>query len=264
MKKALLVLFVSLVVVVIVGCGGNLSSTSTKNTDPVPRTITTDSGLQYQDIKEGTGNVAAMGAVTINYITFLENGTTKVQSTMDPGGVPIEIILGNKDLTAGMDEGVNGMRVGGQRRLMVTPQLAYGAEGKAPSIPADASLVYYVEVVSVRPWTALANGLKYIDLTVGTGADVASNSKIKVNYTGWLSNGMKFESSLDPGGSPIEFTLGQQQVIDGWDQGIPGMKVGGKRRLWIPPDLAYGSSGSPPSIPPNATLVFDVSVVEVL
>ncbi len=264
MKKISLALLVLPVAVVIVGCGGSLTKGAVVHTDPVPRTIITASGLEYQDIKEGTGNSAAMGIVTINYITYLADGKTKVQSTMDTGGKPVEIVLGDKTITAAMDEGVNGMRVGGQRRLIVPPDLAYGAVGNPPSIPANAPLVYYVEVVSVKPWTPLANGLKYIDLTVGTGADVVSNSKVRVNYTGWLSDGTKFESSLDPGSTPFEFTLGQKAVIDGWDQGVPGMKVGGKRRLWIPPDLAYGSAGSYPKIPGNATLVFDVSMVEVL
>jgi FKBP-type peptidyl-prolyl cis-trans isomerase FkpA len=99
------------------------------------------------------------------------------------------------------------------------------------------------------------------DLVVGTGATAASGNQVTVAYTGWLydssrpdGKGTQFDSNT------IQFRLGAGQVIRGWDQGIAGMRVGGQRRLVIPPDLAYGSSGRPPTIPPNATLVFDVTL----
>jgi hypothetical protein len=108
------------------------------------------------------------------------------------------------------------------------------------------------------------DNLQYIDVTVGTGPTAKSGDTIDVQYTGWLqSDDVKFDSSYDHGGKPFEFTLGQQQVIPGWDEGLVGMKVGGKRRLIIPGDLAYGAQGSPPQIPPNATLIFDVQLVSV-
>lgn len=89
-----------------------------------------------------------------------------------------------------------------------------------------------------------------------------AGDRISVHYTGTLENGTKFDSSLDRG-VPFEFTLGARQVIKGWDQGLLGMKVGDKKRLVLPPELAYGENGYPPAIPPNATLIFDVEIVSI-
>ncbi len=101
------------------------------------------------------------------------------------------------------------------------------------------------------------------DTKVGTGREAKTGDTVHVQYTGTLMNGTKFDSSYDHGGDPFKFTIGQGQVIKGWDQGVPGMKVGGKRRLKIPPDLGYGANGSPPNIPPNAGLLFDIELVSI-
>jgi len=100
------------------------------------------------------------------------------------------------------------------------------------------------------------------DLVVGTGGTAASGQKVTVHYTGWLTNGTKFDSSKDRG-DPFVFPLGRGQVIKGWDQGVQGMKVGGKRKLTIPPEMGYGSRGAGGVIPPNATLVFEVELLGV-
>jgi FKBP-type peptidyl-prolyl cis-trans isomerase FkpA len=104
--------------------------------------------------------------------------------------------------------------------------------------------------------------LKSEDLVVGNGAEAASGKRVSVHYTGTLTDGSKFDSSLDRG-TPFSFELGAGQVIKGWDQGVAGMKVGGKRRLTIPPELGYGARGFPPVIPANATLVFEVELLSV-
>ena len=127
----------------------------------------------------------------------------------------------------------------------VTPAAAQGAPGKMSELP---------------------SGLKYTDSKVGDGAAATSGHKVSVHYTGWLYNngqkGAKFDSSLDRG-QPFDFALGKQQVIKGWDEGVAGMKVGGKRTLVIPPELGYGARGAGGVIPPNATLMFDVELLKV-
>ena len=109
----------------------------------------------------------------------------------------------------------------------------------------------------------LASGLVYEDLVVGDGTMADPGLTVMVHYTGWLTDGTKFDSSLDRG-KPLTFVLGQRQVIDGWEQGIKGMRVGGKRKLTIPPELGYGAQGYGGGvIPPNATLVFEVQLLDV-
>jgi len=107
--------------------------------------------------------------------------------------------------------------------------------------------------------TKTASGLQYWDITLGTGPTADRGMTVKVHYTGWLTSGKKFDSSV--GGKPFTFRIGAHQVIKGWEEGVAGMKVGGKRQLRIPPDLAYGREGYPGAIPPNATLIFDIQLL---
>jgi FKBP-type peptidyl-prolyl cis-trans isomerase FkpA len=107
-----------------------------------------------------------------------------------------------------------------------------------------------------------ASGLKFQVLKKGNGTVAMSGQIVSVHYTGWLTDGTKFDSSVDRG-QPFQFTLGAGQVIRGWDEGVAGMKVGEKRKLTIPPDLGYGERGAGGVIPPNATLVFDVELLGV-
>jgi FKBP-type peptidyl-prolyl cis-trans isomerase FkpA len=106
------------------------------------------------------------------------------------------------------------------------------------------------------------SGLQYQDLTVGSGAAAKAGDTVSVHYTGWLEDGTKFDSSVDRN-QPFVFALGTGGVIKGWDEGVAGMQEGGKRRLTIPPDLGYGSRGAGGVIPPNATLIFEVELLDI-
>ena len=110
--------------------------------------------------------------------------------------------------------------------------------------------------------TTTSSGLQYWDIVVGAGATAAAGKTVKVHYTGWLTDGKKFDSSVDRG-QPFSFPLGGGRVIKGWDEGVAGMKVGVKRQLRIPPELGYGARGASGAIPPNATLIFDVELLDV-
>lgn len=116
---------------------------------------------------------------------------------------------------------------------------------------------------AARPEVVTASGLKYVDMVLGDGPSPQLGQTISVHYTGTLTNGKKFDSSFDHGGKPYTFKIGTGVVIKGWDEGLMTMRVGGKRKLIIPPALGYGVRGSPPDIPPNSTLLFDVELVEI-
>lgn len=122
-------------------------------------------------------------------------------------------------------------------------------DGNAPGIPELHGEIHTTE-----------SGLGYIDEQVGDGASPQRGQQVTVQYTGWLTDGKKFDSSRDSG-RPFAFPLGTGYVIPGWDEGVASMKVGGKRRLIVPPDLGYGPKGYPPVIPPNSTLIFDVELL---
>ncbi len=153
-----------------------------------------------------------------------------------------------------------------------SPAMAPDAQGPppAPATPAasaaNVSAVPTTTKIDGKTVTlkTLPSGVKYYDMKVGTGVSPKIGQTVSVQYTGTLLNGTKFDSSYDHGGQPIDFPIGVGRVIKGWDDGVPSMKVGGKRRLVIPGDLAYGPNPPPGApIPPNATLIFDIELVGV-
>ena len=123
-------------------------------------------------------------------------------------------------------------------------------------------MAVYTRETNLMPSTTTASGLQIEELVVGSGNAATAGQKVSVHYTGWLTNGTKFDSSKDRG-QPFDFPLGGGRVIRGWDEGVQGMKVGGVRKLTIPPDLGYGARGYPPVIPPNSTLLFEVELLAV-
>ncbi len=258
-------------------------------------------GLQCIDLKVGNGPAARIGDVlSIEYTSWLAGNNQKFDSSYDHHGQPQQILLGAKQVIKGLEEGLVGAKAGTVRRLIIPPNLGYGVRGEARHIPSDATLIYDAVVLSVNgcsvatgnniynspspsrstsvvgpvlpsgplapppiataPGT-LFDGLKCIDLKLGTGAPARDGSVLAVQYTGWSANVKKFDSSYDRGGTPLSVTIGKGQLIKGVEGGLIGIKVGGTRRLIIPPALAYGAQGRPPVIPPNATLTFDITVV---
>jgi peptidylprolyl isomerase len=234
--------------------------------------VTTDSGLKYYDLVDGDGPIPEAGQqVSVRYTGWLEDGT-KFDSSIDRGQSFV-FPLGSSGVIAGWDEGLSTMKVGGQRQLVIPPDLAYGEEGASGVIPANATLIFEVELIEILPgspeapaevdeadYVTTESGLKYYDLVVGDGEEAENGKLAEVHYTGWLTDGTKFDSSLDRG-EPFLFGIGAGSVIDGWELGVLGMKVGGQRQLVIPAELGYGVGGSG-TIPGNATLIFEIELLE--
>jgi len=216
--------------------------------------VTTASGLRYVDQVAGTGEPPQMADfVRIHYVGTLEDGT---QFGSSIGGEPAVFWTGVNALIPGWDEGIGSMKVGGKRRLIIPPDLAFGERGSGNVIPPNATLIFEVELLAILP------RVKIEDIVVGSGAAPKAGDTLVMHYTGTLEDGTKFDSSVDRG-EPFEFQIGGGQVIPGWDQGIITMKAGGKRRLTIPPELGYGEPGRGDVIPPNATLIFEVELLEI-
>lgn len=237
--------------------------------------MTTESGLQYIEIEPGTGEQAKVGdLVSVHYVGTLEDGT-EFDNSLNRGE-PIEFVLGKGMVIPGWDEGIALMKEGSKATLIIPPELGYGARGAGGVIPPNATLTFDVELVSTKPgppgapeaptaveesaYTVTPSGLKYVDLVAGSGALPVVGKNVVVHYTGWLTDGTKFDSSLDRG-QPFSFPLGQQRVIAGWDEGVASMKSGTVRQLVIPPQLGYGERGAGGVIPANATLIFEVELL---
>ena len=247
-------------------------STTTQNTEGT--TVKTASGLEYTEIKAGDGPAPKAGdIVSVHYTGKLTDGK-KFDSSVDRGQ-PFQFPLGAGRVIKGWDEGIALMKKGGKAILTIPPELGYGSRGAGGVIPPNATLVFEVELVDILPGAPAAptkvneadyqttpSGLKYYDFVVGSGATPQKGQQVSVHYTGWLTDGKKFDSSLDRG-EPLVFQIGMGQVIRGWDEGVLSMKVGGKRQLVIPAELGYGARGAGGVIPANATLIFEVELVGV-
>jgi len=236
---------------------------------------TTASGLKYFDLEIGTGDeVTKTNTVTNNYTIWVKGDPENLYIASSDTNKPITFVVGKGDVVfPGWEEGVLGMKIGGKRLLVIPPALALGENGGG-DIPPNSTLILEVELmdrkearkatkVDETKFTTTDSGLKYFDLKSGSGETPKSGQTVVVHYTGWLEDGTQFDSSVDRG-ETFQFVLGQGNVIPGWDEGVGSMKVGGIRQLIIPPDLGYGASGSGSVIPPNATLIFEVELIEIL
>ena len=224
--------------------------------------------LQVKDLTVGTGTEVATGSsVSVDYIgAKFSDGKVFDQSY---GRAPFSLTVGAGSVIKGWDQGLVGMKVGGRRELTIPPDLAYGAQAPG-DIGANQTLIFVIDLrwAGTKPVVAPAPGavtaLQTTDLLPGAGdCAVQAGDKVTVHYVGIdATTGTEFDASWKRG-QAFETQIGVGAVIKGWDEGMIGMKVGGRRRLVIPASLAYGAAGSPPAIAPNATLVFEVDLLAI-
>lgn len=233
-----------------------------------------DNGVQYADLVVGDGTEAITEtSVTTHYSIWVAGTSSDDFVISSENSQPATFVVGRGDTVfQGWEQGVIGMKVGGKRHLIIPPDLALGSQGSG-SIPANATLILEItltDVIKPRKATQVdemdyittVSGLKYYDIQVGTGISPTIGQTVVVDYVGWLEDGTQFDSSYDRS-ETFEFTLGMGNVITGWDLGVASMKVGGKRQLIIPSELGYGETGAGSTIPPGATLIFEVELLEI-
>ena len=266
----------SLLVFLAVGCSSK------------PEVKKKDSGLHYVDDTVGVGRVAKSGnLVTINFrVWYMKDSTddfsdwntdsSKMRQKIEDRWLkdrPYKFLLDAGNFVKGSDEGIEGMKVGGMRTMIIPAKLAYGKTGMGP-VPPNASIKLVVKLLDVKDkitasmWDVdttkmktTKSGLKYIIVQEGTGKTADSGDVVTVNYSGWLKDSTKFDSSVERD-EPFSFTVGKHQVIPGWDEGIRLLNKGAKARFIIPPSLAYGNRPIG-KIPPNSTLIFDVELLNI-
>lgn len=243
--------------------------------------ITTASGLQYEVIKEGNGmKPTAQDKVQTHYHGTLIDGTV-FDSSVDRGE---PATFGVGQVIKGWQEGIPLMTVGSKYRFYIPQELAYGLKAPSPKIPGGSTLIFDVELLDINPGekdlmrtiqagqdfltknaqkpgvVILPSGLQYIKIVEGDGPQPTQADRVKVHYHGTLIDGTTFDSSIERG-QPA--TFGVMQVIQGWQQGIPLMKVGSKYRFFIPYELAYGKKPAGAKIPAGSALIFDVELFEI-
>ena len=235
-------------------------------------TIALADGLKIIKLNTTNGDqVKKGGIVSIQYSAFLSTG--EMFDSSIPRGQSLDFPIGDNAVFAGLELGLQQMKVGEKAKLLIPSKLGFGSR-QTGNIPANSDLIFDVEVVGYKvkeqpvaydvagkETITTASGLKYIISKPGTGVKAIAGKKVKVNYTGYFEDGKIFDSSFNTG-NPFSFQLGAGQVIKGWDEGVALMSVGGKIRLIVPYQLGYGENGYGP-IPAKATLTFDVELLDV-
>lgn len=274
MKVFFVIIFASLL---IIGC----SSQDAK-------VVKKDSGLMYADDSLGTGREAKVGElITIHFdawkiqdstdlFTDWNKDTTRKASSIGSTRLidrPLKYVLGAGQFIPGSDEGIEGMKVGGWRTIIIPAKLAYKDKGFGP-IPPNTSIKLQVELLDAKDaivakqWDVdstkfkkTKDGLKYAIIEKGEGAKIDSGDVVKLHYSGFLTNGQKFDSSVERD-EPLEFQYKVQSFIKGFQEGLAFMRKGTKAELIIPAELAYGPRKAG-IIPPNSTLIFDIQILDV-
>ena len=277
MKKVMFV-FVVIVTAVLFGCNKG------------PEVVTLESGLKYMDDSLGTGREAKIGdLVSIHFRgwmipkdstgeLFSDWSTDQSRNMLSLGdsksrNQPIKFVLNSGSFIKGSDDGIVGMKTGGIRTIIIPSKLAYGEAGIG-FIPPSTDLKVVVELLEVKDkvvaemwqvdstlFKTTASGLKYAIISQGEGPAVEAGKVVTVNYSGYLMDGTLFDSSVERD-EPIQFVVGQGQVIPGWDEGFLLLKKGDKARFIIPPQLGYGEMQLE-KIPANSTLIFDTEIVDI-
>ena len=269
MKRSLRTLLIVIFIVV----GITLSAQTENEKGDNLEYLTTESGLKYIITQKSDGEIPAKGErVKVHYTGTLEDGT-KFDSSLDRGE-PFTFELGAGQVIKGWDEGIALLHKGEKATLIIPSELGYGSRDMG-TIPPNSTLIFEVELVDIleevkiEPFdikekgsSKTESGLEFILVEAGNGKKAGPGYTVTVNYTGYLEDGSIFDSSLKRD-QPFVFQLGMGRVIKGWDEGIAMMKVGDKARLIIPYQLAYGEKGYPGVIPPKATLIFDVELLDV-
>lgn len=254
----------------------NSSAQEPKTAQEAPASVAAMSALPLASLQKidtlvGTGTEAVAGKnVVVHYSGWLHDAQAVDQHgkafDSSVGRGPFNFSLGARQVIPGWDQGVAGMKVGGKRTLIIPSHMGYGARGAGGGvIPPNADLIFDVELLDVLT----PPEVEKIETAPGKGEACSPGEKVTVHYTGWLRDpkakkqrGKEFDSSRKR--APLEFNLGAGQVIRGWDQGVAGMKVGGKRTLIIPSALGYGAHGIGNGlIPPNADLIFEVELIKI-
>ena len=253
------------------------------------KVIKLKSGIEYMDDSLGTGKEAKKDElVQMHFSAWIVKDSTNlfedwtkdstkaassIGSTRRTGG-PVKFVLGNNSFVNGMDEGIEGMKEGGYRTIIIPAKLAYAGRRMPPGISPDGRLKFQVELITAKEMTAvkrwdvdktkfrtLKDGLKYVVVKPGDGPAIDSGDVVTLHYSGYFENGKKFDSSVERG-EPLVFPYKVQRLIKGFNEGIGMMKQGEKAEFIIPPDLAYGSQANS-AIPANSTLIFDIEILNV-
>ncbi len=232
--------------------------------------------LVVDDIVEGSGPVAEAGDFAImQYVGVTFDDGAQFDASWDRGS-PFTFTLGQGEVIAGWDEGIAGMAPGGRRELVIPPDMAYGESGSGSgAIGPNETLIFIVDLLGLVPADLTkpevgvpeeeATELAITDLVDGTGAEATADSLVWIHYVGKnQSTAEQFDATWDRGPQAVPIRLGAGQLIEGLEQGLVGMKVGGRRELVIPPELAFGETGAGEGrIPPDETLVFVVDLIAV-